>query len=138
MSDSALFADFKRSFDHYLDNSNESPAEMLFLRYESELHFPEDVSSGPEPLSLDDYFQILDQCQQYAISREVTSTYVFFNPEKFQRWAHHIESEDTTENRARWAHTQIQEQVVTHVSSPITYFIITGHPEWYKVLPENL
>jgi hypothetical protein len=133
-----LFADFKRSFDYHLDHSNESPAEMLFLRYESELHFPKTLPDGCQDLTLEEYFIILDQCQNYAVSREVTSTYVFFDPAKFEDWARVTQSEDTPHNRARWATTQIKQQVFTHVSNPITYFIVTGRPDWYKVLPENL
>lgn len=132
---SAIFEEFKASFDSYLDRFKEPPGQMLFLRYDGPLQFPE----GNENLSWEQYVAVLDDCQNYAISREVTSTYVFFNPGKFEEWRGLMEQSDSVQARAEWAaKTQIKEAVVTHAANPITYFIIVGHPDWYKVLPEQL
>ena len=132
---SAIFDEFKASFDSYLDRFKEPPNQMLFLRYDGPLQFPEELKE----LSWEEYVAILDECQNYAISCQVTSTYVFFNPGKFEEWSQLMEKPDSVESRAEWAaKVQIKEDVVTHAANPISYFIIVGHPDWYKVSPAQI
>lgn len=136
----ALFDEFKTSLDQYLDQAEKAPAEMYFLRYDSPLMFPRSEDATVEPaLGWQEYLALMDDCQNYAISCELTSTYVFFDRDKFEGWLRVMNETDTPETRARWAaETQIKEEVITHVANPITYFIIVGHPDWYKVTPDKL
>lgn len=136
----ALFDDFKNSLDHHLELAKEPPAEMYFLRYDSPLLFPRNDGQNPfTELAWQEYIRLLDDCQNYAVSREVTSTYIFFDRSKFEEWQRVMNEPDNIETRAKWAATtQIKEDVVTHVGNPITYFLIVGHPDWYRITPEKL
>lgn len=138
----AAFDEFKTVFDDYLERCPEYPEEMYFLRYEGaqpiiDLH--PDIPSRDRPEDvLEDFIKDLDDCQNYAVSKEVTSTYVFFNPDQYSLWLNETGGEDSALKRAEWAVQKIPEQVVTHVSDRITWFMVTNEPDWYKkVLPPH-
>jgi|GEM_PF-5572666 len=135
MNYSAAYEEFRESFDHYLAQCEETPAKMMFLRYESHQHLPEQNAT---PQDLEDYLKLLDVCQDYAMTKNVTSNYIFFDAVKYDQWrvAHNLD--DDTEARAQWARAQLQEDVAMHTANPLTWFVITGHPNWYKVSPPQL
>lgn len=139
---SLAFDEFKTRFDDYLEHRSEPPAEMYFLRYESDaplLDLVQKAHAGEGEETLEEHLHALDECQEYAIDQGVTSTYIFFNPAKYEKWRQKNHLEDTLESRARWGAEQVPQQVDVHPSPHLTWYVITGNPKWYRdVVPPHM
>lgn len=126
------FEEFKSQFDAFLEACDEDPPGILFLRYEdleaaSHLHTVADQGFSPAR-ALDDYLETLTECQDYAVSKGVTSTYVFFDPQDYTRWLEERGWQDNPWHRAQWAQTQVDEEVIPHPARGIIWFRTTGVP----------
>jgi len=139
----ADFQEFQTRFDEYLRSAKEYPSEMYFLRYEA----ADQLRSLPsEPhdhdrfrQSLEEHHRVLDECQDYAVTREVTSTYVLFNEKKYTQWLDEQQRDDSRLSRAEWAREQIDAKEVTmHASNYATWFIVTEVASGIQDVPEIL
>jgi hypothetical protein len=128
------FETFKTAFDACLENTPDALQShgILFLRYEdleaaSHLHTVAERGLTAEQ-ALADHLATLERCQDYAMSHAVTSTYIFFHSERYRHWIEMRAKEDTLENRALWAQTKSDEELVPHPAEGIIWFHSTGMP----------
>jgi len=136
-SSTAAFQEFQPRFDDYFKESPETPAEMYFLRYEAANQLCK-LPGGECEVGKDchqaliEHHLALDECQNYAVSKGVTSTYVLFNVAYYTKWLERNNLEDSMLNRAQWGREQIDRTVTTHPSDHATWYMVTSNPTWFQ------